>query len=204
MLHNGLDYEAIPITFSGLLYLEDLTICAKIFFYHSNRNGMGPDEWCQDSPIPAITRLVDTALFLTYLTLDFDFHIYGSPRDLLIDWSSLVLLLAHSFSPSTTLKIRVDPGPFPDQDATSVTRTVILASLGRCVQVMRMVKQGVLVIIPEVLEPEMGTRQPGVSSQAADLIDASDGSGPLAYPSHNSGLKWWRKLLALATLSKSA
>ena len=208
MLHHGLNYEAISITFSGLPYLEDLTIRAKVFLHHSNSNGIGPDElqWYQYSPIPAITHLVKTAPFLKYLTLDFYFLIHGSPSDLPIyfpDWSSLVLLLAQSYSPSTTLKISADTFPLTDLGATAVTRSILL-SLGRCVQVMRMVKQGVLVIIPEVPEPdnpEMGASQTDLSPpQAALSID--DGIVPPA--SQKSGLKWWGKLLAFATSSKSA
>ncbi len=133
----------IPISLSSLVCLEKFTISADLQFYFGSAYQTPPHVYGFSSSIPAIARLLRTALPLRQLTLDFNFYFNNNliclPYDTEELLSPLVSLVTESSSPRINLRVRATYRPYRAKD--------ILSSLTSCAALTRMVEKGVLVII---------------------------------------------------------
>ena len=191
----------IPLTFSAYPYLEDLTIRTEVALLCQTPDG--GNYHYSNSSIPAIIELLKTARCLKHLTLDLCFHLYCDSSILgFFGWSPLIYFLSQSSSISITINISI--GRTKRQAHRATALRMILSSLGRYAQVRRMVKQGVLVITPEVPQPEVIVAENAIvevkgkrPTQSAPLPPAKPKNSKRV-AGHTPGLKWWRKLFGFS------
>jgi len=141
----------MPSTLSTLTRLEQLTIRADLEFYFSSGN-FSEEAGAYTSSISTITGLIKTASFLKHLTLAFNFRLNKRayiPKASEFICIPLVGLLTECRSASISLCAKALCDGDRSFDATFLA--MVLFVLTSCSEVNQLVKQGVLIIIPEKL-----------------------------------------------------